>query len=470
MNLTKSSTKLFASRIGGSLITFLGVVLFARELGAAKLGSYFLFQTLLVAVAVLTDFGVKNAMIKRMSEGEDPSEFLGGTVLLKTPLILIATVGLMSFADSIHSYVGFDATSYLIIGVALRETAFVGTKALEGELRVSEATAIEFIGKVVWVGVGVVLLWEGFGVFGLVYALFARFALMIIFSFIQLSTRPMLPRLKYIHSLIHYAKFNMVTYISGYFYNWTDTFIIGLFLGSASVGAYEVAWRVSRMFMMLGSAIATALFPQISQWHSNQNTDRISQAVSQSIVPTVFFIIPGLIGAIIVGPSLLKLVYGPEYVIASLALVILVGDANTNAVHSVLKHSLNAIDRPDLSAQSALVAMGINIVLNVVLVWQIGLIGAAIATLSASLINMVLHYRYFSRYFDLQIAYTDIGWCVVSAAMMGFLLIVTPLGSGINSTGELLFSIAVSAIVYLAFTLASNSLRDQAYSLARSLF
>jgi O-antigen/teichoic acid export membrane protein len=469
MDIVKASTKLFVSRIGGSLVTFLGVVFFARELGTAKLGSFFLFQTLLIAVAVITDFGIKNAMIKRMSEGNNPAEFLGGTLLLKLPLVFVASIGLVAFANPIRSYVGFDATWYLMAGIALREGAFVTMKALEGELRVAEATGIEFIGKVAWVAVGVMLLRSGFGVQGLVYALFVRFSLMLALGSVRLRIWPKLPRYKQVQSLFNYAKYNMVTYISGYFYNWADTLVLGLFLGSAAVGAYEVAWRVSRIFMMLGSAIATALFPQISLWHSNQEMERISRAMSRAIVPAVFFIVPGLVGAIIVGPSLLKLVYGPEYVIASIALVVLVADSITNSVHSVLKHSLNAIDRPDLSAKSALVAMASNLVLNLILVWQIGLVGAAVATLFASLVNMLLHYLFLSRRFDLCLAYRDITWCVVSATVMGIVLVWTPLGSGIDSTLELLVVISASATTYVTFTMFSTSLREQMFTLAKSL-
>lgn len=58
MDIVRSSTKVFVAKIASSGIGFLALTFFARELGPAPTGVFFLFQTLVGVAAVIVDFGV----------------------------------------------------------------------------------------------------------------------------------------------------------------------------------------------------------------------------------------------------------------------------------------------------------------------------------------------------------------------------------------------------------------------------
>lgn len=67
----------------------------------------------------------------------------------------------------------------------------------------------------------------------------------------------------------------------------------------------------------------------------------------------------------------------------------------------VFGRSLQAVNRPDLAARATIVGVALNLVLNVVLVWEFGITGAAVATMVASLVSgLLLHYLSIKNYLD----------------------------------------------------------------------
>lgn len=467
MNIEKSSTWIFLAKGGGAALVFVGTAVFTRLLDISTLGSFFLFQAILGIAAIPADFGINSAVTKRISEGEHAGSVLSTALVLKIVPVFGVIFFVLLLSGEINDYVGIPITLFLVVGIVLQETNRVLISTLDGELRVNETPVIRFIANAFWVIGGVFLLWFDFGVYGVIIGLLTGKAIAIVIGFVRVSASFKLPDPALAKSLYDFSKYTFIGRIGGFAYNWLDVIIIGLFIGQAAVSAYEVAWRVSAVAVLFSKAIATSIFPQISQWSKNEAKERIESLIPSVVTPALFFTIPAFAGTLLISQEILTLVFGPDYAIASLVLIILMGDKIAQSLHNILGRSLRAIDKPRLSAIAALVSLLVNILLNIIFIWWFGLVGAAVATVLSSTLNDILHYIMLSRYIDIRINWNEVLWCLLSAALMLSTLWVSLRYIPVETLFHLLAFVFTGVIVYILIALSSVSIRTKMFEYVR---
>jgi len=471
MDLARSSLKLFAANSGSAVLQFLGIAYFARVLGPSPMGVFFLFQALLGVLAIPADFGLRGAVEKRISEGESRGTFLSSAVLLKVLPILAIVAAILLFRPLINGYLGENLAILLAVAIVLQEIAQLAVVVLKGELRVGETAVLQVARQGTWLGVGAALVSQGFGAIALVYGLLAGLSIVLIWGWYKVSVVPNSPSRRHARSLFNYGKHNFVSSLGGYFYNWMDVALIGLFLTQAHVGAYEIAWRVCSVVTLLSRSIATAIFPQVSEWSAADSHGRIEDLLPKVLTPSLILVIPAFFGTVLFSEEILGLVFGAEYTIAALALIILMFDQVTEAGQVILGRSLQAIDRPDLAARATVVGVVLNLVLNVVLISEFGITGAAVATMVASLISgLILHGFYLSRLISLQIPVRELTSSVFAAVVMTILLQVVVSSITIDSIINLLLVISIGAAIYAGTLLMFPSMRAKMVNQSQSIF
>lgn len=459
MDFAKSSLKLFLANVLSSGIGFLGIVFFARELDPTGMGVFFLFQALVGMVAIPADMGLRGALEKRLSEDEDQGEFLTGTFILKLiPLACISLVVLL-FRSPIEEYVGAEVAMLLILGIILREIAMMSIATLKGELRVGEIAILKVTRQITWVAVGALLVVSGFGPLGIIYGLIAGFFVWALSGWLRVSTTPRLPSKDHLKSLGAFGKYNLISSIGGYFYSWMDIAIIGYILTQKHVGAYESAWRITMIVLLMSEAISTTLFPQISQWNAEDFDNKIIDTIREALLGSILLVIPAFFGTILFSEEILQYLFGSQYVIASVALIILMGEKLFQSVHVILGQTLRGINRPDLAAYATVISLFTNLVLNVAFISHFGIVGAAFATTISFSINTVLHGYYLSKFMRIEFPLTEIAWCIFSSIAMSGVLLVLLSQFPVNSLADLIFTISIGAISYFSSILISKSLR-----------
>ena len=469
MDLTRSSLKIFGSKVASAVISFAGITFFARELSASQLGSFFLFQALLGILAIPADFGIRGAVEKRISEGKDADSVLTTAVLLKLVPLAVIVFGIVLFQGLIDEYVGVSIALYLAVALVLQEFAQLVVFVLRGELRVGETALLQFSRQAIWVGLGAAFVFSDRGVRGLVIGLLVGFGVMLLWGVYKMSTGISAPSKGYARSLVDYSKYNFISSIGGYFYNWMDVAIIGLFLTQADVGAYEIAWRVTAVVMLFSQSIATTIFPQVSEWDATDATERIEEILPRTITPSLFFLIPSFFGTVLFSKEILEVIFGAEYATAWLVLVVLMMDKVFQGIQVIIGRSLQAIDRPDLSARAAFVSIVSNFLLNLALISQFGIIGAAVATVTSSVINDLMHAFYLSEFLSIRFPSREIGWCVIGSIVMLIFLSVVKSLVEVDTITELAAAISFGAVIYLFFVISSSSFRLRTVSQLQSL-
>lgn len=469
MDLARSSLKLLIANIGSAVIGFLGIVYFARQIGPAALGVFFLFQAIVGMLAIPADFGLRGALEKRISEGSPGGEVLSSAVVLKIIPVTAILFVIFQSQSTLNGYLGAPVAHLLAAAIVLQEAARLSFAILKGELRVGETAVLNLCQQVIWVGIGAFLISYGFEAKALIYSFLAGISITLVWGWHKTSISFGTPSISRMQSLFDYGKFNVVSSIGGYFYSWMDVAILGIFLTQAHVGAYETAWRVTAITLLFSQSIASTIFPQISQWDAADATSQIESVIHETITPSMLLVIPAFFGMFVFSHEILGLVFGPEFTIAATVLVVLSAEKVLHSVHLILGRALQGIDRPDLAARATIISVLVNLALNVVLILSLGLIGAAIATALSFAVNTALHVHYLSNSITIEFPYSEVGWCTLSAGGMGAILFGVRTLVAINTVPRLLLAIALGVGLYGTFVLLYRPIRIMVFRNIQSL-
>jgi O-antigen/teichoic acid export membrane protein len=471
MDLFRSIAKLFGARFATSVISFTGLTFFAQSIGAEQLGIFFLFQAVINISMLPANFGLRGAMEKRVSGSTEGDSFFSTTILLKIfPLAIISAL-IIAFDQSLNEYIGAEVAGLVVLGLVIEEANQVVIHLLRGELRVSRSADLLLLKQLVWVGGGAVaVVYFESGAEGLVMSWILGSAVTFSFGMYIKSTTLGTVSWHKAQSLFNYAKFDVVSGTGATLFSWLDVIIIGFFLTQTAVGAYETAWRLSAVAVMFGNAVRSAIFPQISAWESTDAFGKISSTLTDIVSASLFFVIPSIVGIIVLAEELLVIVFGQEFVIATIALSILIGQKLFQALNQSIGRTLQAINFPDLAAYAMIVGVLTNILLNFVLIDQYGIEGAAVATFTSYGLMTLTRTYYLSNHMDIVIEWRDVGWFVVAASVMGVAVWQVKSTVGVDGIYSLLGIVSLGVIVYFLLTFLSPTVRSKVIAKASDLF
>ena len=469
MDLARSSLKIFFARLGGAVLSFLGTVYFARELGSSLFGTFVLFQALSQMLSVPADFGLQGAVIKRMSEREKQSRILSTAILMLGSSLVVVSICVYIFRKAINEYLGAQLAAFLITVVILNEMSKLAQNILKGELRVGETASLNFAKQLVFNGLGAILLFSGADVLGLIYALIASCTIVLLWGVYKWDTSLGRPSLQTAQSLFKFSKFSVISYVDSYLYNWLDVAVIGFLLTQSDVGAYEVAWRISAIVMLFSGAIETTILPQISEWDAEGSHKRIESILPHTITASLFFVVPAFFGVLVLSSDILYYVFTPEYASAWPVLIILLGGKLFEGVDRIFKNVLSGMDRPDLRATAVIVSISLNIILNLILVWWMGSIGAAIATTVSFGASTLIITHYISNIITIEIPYREILSCFVSASVMAIGLSIAKQQVEITSLLVVASFVLFGGALYLGTVIAFPTIRYEIRTALRTV-
>jgi len=172
-----------------------------------------------------------------------------------------------------------------------------------------------------------------------------------------------------------------------------DTFFIGFFLDAKEVGYYAAATGISRFFWVAPQAIQTISYPAISEYWAKRNIPGLELMVDRSMRYAALALIPLGMMMGLFSSEIITWIYGQEFFNSSLSLqILLVGTIFFGIFFTSIGGALAGANRPDLSLKAASLGAGLTIILNIILVPNFGIVGAAIATTSSLMIFACLYY------------------------------------------------------------------------------
>ena len=177
----------------------------------------------------------------------------------------------------------------------------------------------------------------------------------------------------------------------GIIMHWTDIIMLGVLDNAYSVGLYHPVERTAGLIRMILFAFASIFAPLFSQYFHEKNQTKMLEVFQLSTKWILLTSLPLFIFLILFSNTILML-FGSEFGNNALALPILTVGIMIQAVFGLGSPSLTMSGFQKYNLINALVALFTNIFLNIMLIPQFGIAGAAMGTTIALFLISLLRF------------------------------------------------------------------------------
>lgn len=183
-----------------------------------------------------------------------------------------------------------------------------------------------------------------------------------------------------------------------YLMSWTDTLMLGFMRPEEEVGIYNIALKVASLTGLIIVAVNSIAAPKISELFSQDKIEAYKKFIHQT-TGLIFLTSLPIVVLIFLLPEFILKIFGQEFVNGKISLLILTFGKFSGAFCGPVLVILNMSGK-EKTARNILAAIGaLNILLNGLFIPRWGIEGAALATMTTTLIWNFLSVFYIYRYF-----------------------------------------------------------------------
>jgi putative peptidoglycan lipid II flippase len=230
-------------------------------------------------------------------------------------------------------------------------------------------------------------------------------------------------------------------------------------------GAVSHLFYAQRLYQfplgIFGASLATAIFPVLSADAARRDFAALSRTVSRGLQCTIFVALPATVGLLLVSRPLVAVILQRGQFTAAdtdktaLTLSFYALGLVGYFAQQVLTRAFYSLQESGVPARSAVLAVFINLVLNLVLVWPLGTRGLAVATAICSYVQVVILAAALQRRFGWArlagLGTATRGTVLATLAMAAAVWAVRQLLRGQSTAFALLAAVSSGAVVYLLF-------------------
>lgn len=386
ISLGLESAKGFVAKLLQAVLGFAGTIIFARLLGPTSFGGfYFLLSLVNIADRPLKGFG--QAVKKRYSEVNAPrEEILGATFIFAGVVVTVTGVGLALTGDILNRQTNVDGAPYVFLALFAAIGLFAPIqKLLSAAGYPAREVWNDTLRSVLTFAFQLALVSAGLGAAGMGYGLAGATLVVVPVALHFVGVKPQLPSRETVRSVWEFARYSIPGMFVGAAYGQFDTLILGALLTTATVGEYQVAYKLTIPGTFLATVLASAMMPKVSNWHS-QGKD-VSSAITNALAYNSVLAIPLFFGTLALSRNLVVTVYGGQYAAAAPLLVGLAAYQVVWTQTNVYRGTLSGVDLPNVRLYVDSATLVFNVVVGVALLFEFGAIGVVIATLLAESIR-----------------------------------------------------------------------------------
>mgnify|MGYP001595116618 FL=1 len=475
------NTKLSNQIAIGAIITFLGMVLgkgltylyvaLIARLGSSEYGLLSLGFTITLFLVTISMLGLNIGLTRYISFfiGKNNSKKVKGTILssikISLPVSLFFMMILILFADKISINIFhnpnlipilklFSFTIPFIVLSNIFSSIMIGFKKVKYHIIINEV-----VENIVKLFLTFILIYLGYNLFGASIAYLISIIVTFILSlyFVQKKTFKIFnKKIKTEFITKELLIFSLPLFFAGFsdlIIKWSDVLLIGYFKTASDVGIYNATLATATLLTLVPTALMIIFLPTITNLYSKKNDKEIKKVSIRTSKWIFFCNLPIFIMLLMLSKDILRIMFGNEYIIGTTSFIILLFGY---IVHS-LSHT-NSIILIMLKKTKTVLYVGIitslsSILINLLLIPKYGIIGGAIGTSCALILNYLIYtflaYR-FTGIFVIKLFYIKF---IISALLSAFIIYL--LKDAVNLS---IFSIIVLSIVFSFIYLILNIL------------
>jgi O-antigen/teichoic acid export membrane protein len=430
--------------VGPSLLTFGLTLYLVRALGPSEYGVFALALAVGLLLLLPSDLGVTHSAARYVAEHRGDAALvarvLADGLRLKLLGALVVCAGLFAAAGAIAAAYDEPSLTWPLRAMALAvfaqslmaywNTAFVALRRVSLNLRVvlSESVAE--------VGASVALVALGAGAAGAAFGRAAGFAfgalvaLFLVYRLLGGGALAVHGSGSHARRIAKYAGALVVVDLAYSALLSVDSLVIGAVLEAEDVGLFQAPYRLAYALAFVGLAFANGIAPRMSRTGDGPDATAFVAALRYLVPFQVAFAVPLLVWA----EPIVHVLLGEEYddsVEVLRALAVFAFAAGFSPLFSL---SANYLGEARRRIPIAIAALLVNLVVDLALIPEIGIIGAAIGTNLAVVLYTGAHLWLCDRVVGLplrRLAPTLVRSVVAGAAMAGVLLLLGTMGVGL---------------------------------------
>jgi O-antigen/teichoic acid export membrane protein len=368
-------------------------ILTARALGPAGRGELAAMILWPLFIASVTTLGVPSSLIYYLRHRpEDRAKLIANGLVMATLLgIVAAAVASLVLPWWLRQYSSsvIAAAEWFLITVPLCSMTLAGRAVLEASHEFSSSNAIQTLTPLVTlVALLVFLVAHRIDPYTAAIAYIA--ASIPVFAF-------MLVRVRRVGLAATKIRFSIFRQIFGYGVRsygidvlgtlalQVDQVLVVSLLSPGAMGSYVVVLSLSRMLNLFQNSVVMVLFPKAAGLSTEDVVTMTGRAARISGLATAICAVL----VCITGPSLLRILYGQEYVSAVGALRILVLEVVLSGATFVLAQAFMALNRPGIVTILQAVGLSLSVPMMLWLIPRYGIYGAAISLLASTIARFI---------------------------------------------------------------------------------
>jgi len=456
LDLGREAMVSFASNAAMMAFGFAGVVLFARVLGPAGLGAYYLVLAGGRTLSQLSN-GIGEAIKKRASESDtDPRAFLGVGLLAHLAISVGVAVVAVLAGPLVERLVDVPRLAVSVSAIVFSLGLFqICNELYAGIGQPGYASWADTVRSMLTLLLQVAFILLDWGPFGLVVAFAAASFISGVGVWVASGVVPRLPSREVVDSTATYARWSVPNSLVGDLYGRADVIIVGVFAGNAAVGFYETALRLVQPGAFFATSISGPLLVKLSGL-SSRGSDVVPD-LENAMSYAGLLAVPILFGAAAMPLELMRTVFGGEFGAAASALVGLAIFQVLSGYAKSFESAISGSDRIDLEFRVSGSIAVLHLPLAVALGSAYGLVGVIASTVIAEIVRLGAYQLLARRLFEQYVAPRPIGEQVVAGAVMGA-VVYAAVETVVVVRGwpTLLVAVGIGAAVYFV-TLAAVS-------------
>ncbi|VVB78742.1 putative flippase AglR [uncultured archaeon] len=259
-----------------------------------------------------------------------------------------------------------------------------------------------------------------------------------------------------------------------------DSFTIGYFKGAFQVGIYNAAMPIAALLILSPTLFTRLFFPMVTKEFSRNNLKMIRELSKQTEkwilivnlpIFLLIFLFPGAIINILFGPEYISstlTIFGKSYIASELALRFLAIGFLFYSLSVLLYNLLSMVGKTKLFLINIVSTSLLNLVLNILLIPQYDIAGAAFATMISQILLCIIVFFQAKKYTSIIPLRRKMLGIIFSGAVASILLFFIKGFFKINLKTIILLS-SVFVLVYFVLILLTRSLDEKDIMIIKSM-
>lgn len=383
--LFKKSFNYFILLAVGKLLTAAFFIILARILQPTRFGTITYFITIVQLLAVLTDLGLKNWYQKKMAN--QPTTILFSQLFTWRLLLYFVTVVIILEGQFLWQWLPSNLVTPIIIALFLESFISVSDAyylSREQSFRLGWKLIVRnllLFSGLIWI--------KNPNDYQLFFTVYNSSLAIVVFTYLPWSainwhwlfTKKKLPTIK---ESLPYAAMDSLSIV----YGKADSLIIENLRGSAALGIYGAAYRYLDAFNLLPQALFHNLFPIAAKVG---NVSKLQLKKMVMMMTGLGIVIAG--GVLLFSNFLTVTLLGESYAQAGHILRLFTPVIVLFFANAPLNTVIQSSDKIKKYLPPMLFIVSANVILNLLLVYQFGIVGAVWAMLMCELGLMIVNWR-----------------------------------------------------------------------------